>query len=532
MEAVCSPRGGGLELSFATVMEAFNEMKRLTDDRIVEYGQAAYADVVEPMQTQLCVALAIEAFEELGCSLPAATAGEQLFRIEHPAEHSRLVDALYQMLEKEAKLIRVDGERITRTTVPTPSRSSRELFEDLAARFPDQNMANKLTFYAGSHLADVLRGKTDGIKLIFGSAEGREMAAHFYAEWPLHRLLYRQLEDFMGRLVAKLRNTGEGTLKILEMGAGTGGTTRWLIPLLAEANLPVEYTFSDLSPSFVVAARKKFKQYPFMKFCTHDIEKPPADDLLGMYHMVIASNAVHATHNLCESTRNIRKALRPDGFLVMVEMTSQVNWMDIVFGLFEGWWFFDDGRSYVVSNELQWEKDLRSVGYGHVDWTDGSRPENKMEKLIIAMASGTSRCARLPISSPSLKKSSLADCAVRQAVVDRYIREMTGGFAPVLEGANKTRETLHSTTALGRADKVVVVTGATGSLGSHLVANLTLRADVKRIVCLNRRSRQDPEERQRQALSKKGLSLPTSVADKLVVFETDLSKPQARPDRR
>lgn len=255
------------------------------------------------------------------------------------------------------------------------------------------------------------------------------------------------------------------------------------------------YTFTDLAPSFVVAARKKFKQYPFMKFCTHDIEKPPADDLLGMHHIVIASNAVHATDNLCESTRNIRKALRPDGPLVMVEMTSRVKWMDIVFGLFEGWWSFDDGRSYVVSNELQLEKNLQSVGYGHIDWTDGSRPENKMEKLIIAMASGTNRCARLPISSASLKKSPSADCAVRQAVVDRYVWEMTGGFAATLEDANKTRATLPSTTAFSPADKAVVVTGATGSLGSHTVAYLALRADVKRIVCLNRRSRQDPEER-------------------------------------
>lgn len=527
VEKACGPAGGDLQLSFASVMDAFNEMKRLTDERILEYGQTAYADVVEPLQTQLCIALTIEAFEELGCSLRRTTAGQRLTRIPHPAEHSRLVDALYRMLEKEAELIHIDGEHITRSAITAPSKSSKELFQNLNTRFPDQNMADKLTFYAGSHLADVLRGKTDGIKLIFGSPEGREMAAHFYASWPLHRLLYRQLEDFLSRLVAKLRNAGEGTLRILEMGAGTGGTTRWLLPLLAGANVPVEYTFTDLAPSFVAAARKRFKQYPFMKFCTHNIEKTPADDLLGMYHVVIASNAVHATHDLRESARNIRKALRPDGFLVMVEMTSPVNWMDIVFGLFEGWWFFDDGRSHVVSHELQWEKDLQSVGYGHVDWTDGSRPENKMEKLIIAMASGTSRCARLPISSPSLKKSSSADCAVRQAVVDRYVRELTEGFATTLEDATNMRAGLHSTpTRFSPSDKLVLVTGATGSLGSHLVANLALRPDVKRVICLNRRSKQDPKERQQQALVKKGLFLPAHAAHKLEVFETDLSKPR------
>jgi acyl transferase domain-containing protein/thioester reductase-like protein/acyl carrier protein/SAM-dependent methyltransferase len=536
VDVACGGSEDGLELPFATVAEAFNETKCLTDDRIVEYGQAAYANVVDPLQTQLCIALIIEAFEELGCPLRTAAAGQQLARIGHPAELSRLVDALYRLLEKEAKLIHMESGRITRTAVPAPSRSSRELLQDLTTRFPDQAMADRLTFHAGSHLADVLRGKTDGIKLIFGSSEGREMAAHFYAEWPLHRLLYRQLEDFLGRLVAKLRSSSkgeDGPLRILEMGAGTGGTTRWLLPLLAKAGMPVEYTFSDLAPSFVVAARKRWsKQYPFMKFCSHDIEKEPAKDLQAAHHIVIASNAVHATHNLRESAQNIRKALRSDGLLVMVEMTSRVNWMDLVFGLFEGWWFFEDGREYVVSDERQWEKELQAVGYGFVDWTDGSRPENKMEKLIIAMASSdtaASRCANpppIPSSSAPLfeKESASADSAPRQAVVDRYVHELTEGFGAAFENAVRARANkVHVPATSG---KVVVVTGATGSLGSHLVVNLAARPDVRRIVCLNRRSKQDPKERQRQALLNKGLSLPPGAAEKLVVFETDLSKPR------
>ncbi|KAI1187676.1 putative polyketide synthase [Nemania serpens] len=508
-----------LKLSFSTVMEAFNETKALTDERIAEYGQTNYVDTVMPLQTKMCIALTLEAFEELGVALRNAAPNQRFPRISHPKEHSRLVDYLYKMLA-EAQLIIVDDTHITRTGVPYPAASSKEVLEELLQRFPDQNTADKLTFYTGSNLAQVLLGKTDGIKLVFGTPEGRELVSGLYGEWPLNRIFYKQMEDFLSRLASKLHGA-DGTLKILEMGAGTGGTTRWLVPLLATLNIPVEYTFTDLAPSFVAAARKKFKAYPFMKFRTHDIEKAPAADLEGTQHIIIASNAVHATHSLCGSTANMRKLLRPDGFLMMLEMTGTLYWVDMIFGLFEGWWFFDDGRTHAVADERRWEKDLQSVGYGHVDWTDGQRPENKKEKLIIAMASGP-RCERL--ETPPTASNRPADLVVRQAVVDQYVRQFTHGFDELLESSPVYSATRRNT---ARSGSCVVVTGATGSLGSHIVANLVSRADVACVICLNRRSKLEisAADRQLQALAQKGISLPQDTLDKLCVFETDLSKP-------
>ncbi|KND88239.1 Conidial yellow pigment biosynthesis polyketide synthase [Tolypocladium ophioglossoides CBS 100239] len=507
---------GELKLSFDVVMEAFNEMKALTDERIAEYGQTGYVHMALPMQTQMCIALTLEAFEELGVPLHDAKPGQKFLRISHPKEHSRLVAYLYKMLEKESQLIIVDDTLITRTAVPYPTKSSKEVLQELLERFPDQDTANKLTFYTGSNLAQVLLGKTDGIKLVFGTAHGRELVSGLYGEWPLNRVFYKQMEDFLDRLASKLDDR-DGPLKILEMGAGTAGTTRWLVPLLASLDVPVEYTFTDLAPSFVAAARKKFKPYPFMRYRTHDIEKAPQNDLVGTQHIIIASNAVHATHSLCESTGNMRKLLRPDGCLLMLEMTDTMYWVDMIFGLFEGWWFFDDGRTHAVTNEASWQKDLELVGYGHVDWTDAKRPENRVEKLIIAMASGP-RCERLQIPSVSSRP---ADIVARQAVIDSYVRQFAGGFEAVIDNA--------SAVGLAKSNSdgmCVVVTGATGSLGSHIAANLACRPDVARVVCLNRRSKLNPMERQRQALTTKGIFLSKDNLNKLHAFETDLSRPQ------
>ncbi len=507
---------GNLNVPSSKVLEAFRETKLLTDECIANSPCKDYVETVMPKQTEMCIALTVEAFEQLGCSLATAEPGQPLERITYHSEHERLVNYLYLMLEKEARLINVDGNRFTRTAISPPSKSSKEILQDLQRSCPEHSCANKLTHYAGANLAQVLTGKTDGIKLIFGSEEGRELVSGLYGDWPLNRLYYKMMEDFFTRLVSKLP-MHEGPLKILEMGAGTGGTTKWLVPLLASLNVPIEYTFTDLAPSFVAAARKKFKPYTFMKFRTHDIEKPPADDLLSTQHVVIASNAVHATHSLTTSTMNIRKFLRPDGFLMMLEMTGTMYWVDMVFGLFEGWWLFDDGRTHAVTNESRWERDLQSVGYGHVDWTDGVRPENKVERFFIALASGL-RYDRLPISSTSKPmKSQTTDCAARQAVVDEYVRRKTHGFAAPLRSAESSSPSPSS--------HCVLITGATGSVGSHLVAHLAGLPSVTSIICINRRSKQEPKFRQRQALISKGIFISQEGFAKLKVFEANTSKP-------
>ncbi|RHZ51788.1 uncharacterized protein CDV56_102428 [Aspergillus thermomutatus] len=523
---------GELTLPFETVMEAFNETKQLTDTRIAEMEQTSYVARSLPLQNELTVALTVEAFEALGAGLQTAQPGTQLPRIPHGKEHDRFVTYLYEMLEAETQTIKLDGNIITRTAVPLPQRPSRELYEELLRDHPDQHCATQLTYYAGANLQHVLSGGTDGVKLIFGSTEGRDLVGRWYAEWPLNRVLIAQMEDFFTRLCAKLRWPGRGEprrpLRILEMGAGTGGTTKRIVPLLARLGVPVEYTFTDLAPSFVAAARKTWgREYPWMKFRAHDIERAPEKELEGTQHFVIASNAVHATRSLCVSTGNVRKALRPDGFLVMMEMTRTPYWVDLIFGLFEGWWLFDDGRRHALTHESRWERDLQAAGYGHVDWTDGDRPESEVQKVILAAADPTSRCERLPSTSSILpgyhqpKLGASADCTAREQVVTRYVQELTHGFDMAMA---------HAATGVSPSRpeaKCVLITGGTGGLGAHLVAEAALRPDVTRVVCLNRPAKhQPPHERQMQALHKKGLALPADAVAKIHVLEakTDMAQ--------
>nr|ASU91363.1 polyketide synthase [Ramalina conduplicans] len=507
--------GDDLKMPATAVLDAFGDAKKRTDQLIRDYKIDNFAEIICPRSTQLCIALTIEAFEKLGVSIKAAKPGQVLQRIQYVPQHQRLVEYLYEMLEKEARLIDLEGSKIIRTAVSPPNKSSNALLQDLLRLYPDWSYAMKLTQFAGARLADVLTAKTDGIKLIFGTEEGRELVGGLYCDHVFNKMNYTQMADFVESLISRLPMK-DGPLRILEMGAGTGGTTFYMAPLLARLGVPVEYTFTDLSPSMVAAARKKFKQYSFMKFMAHDIEKPVPADLVGTQHIVIASNAVHATHDLVRSGTNIRNALRPDGFLMMLEMTQIVPFIDIIFGLLEGWWLFDDGRRHAIAHQDRWERDMHSAGFGHVDYSDGHLPENKIQKVIIALASGPTY-PRLPMPDLLVPKIETSDLAAREKVISGYVRKFSAGFkAPIAS----------SQSAFVNGGHCVLITGATGSLGSHLVKEFAERADVKTTICFNRRSNSDPLKRQKEAFASRGISLDSLALSKLQVLEADAAKPR------
>jgi nucleoside-diphosphate-sugar epimerase len=304
-----------------------------------------------------------------------------------------------------------------------------------------------------------------------------------------------------------------------------------LIPALVKLGIPFEYTFTDLSPSLIAQAKRKFKQYPMMKFAVHDIEKPPSDaDLVGSQHIVIASNAVHATHSLNVSGQNIRKFLRPDGFLMLLEMMATLHWVDVVWGTLEGWWLFDDGRTHAIVNERRWESELLGAGYKHVEWTDGELAENRVQRILIALAADVDQSLKhLPKSSPTSSGAthglevSDEDMQIRKKAADNYVKTTAEGFAiPKYSGPPIT---------FSDSANSILVTGGTGSLGSHIVAHLARLPSVDTVYCLNRPGPRigpssDPLKRQIQALENKGIKLDESMLNKLEVIGTDASKPR------
>lgn len=87
------------------------------------------------------------------------------------------------------------------------------------------------------------------------------------------------------------------TIKILEIGAGTGGTTAGLLRDLKSRfgeRLYSTYTYTDISPGFFVTAKDRFKDYHNIEYKVLDISKDPIEQGFQseFYDFILASNVI------------------------------------------------------------------------------------------------------------------------------------------------------------------------------------------------------------------------------------------------
>jgi acyl transferase domain-containing protein/acyl carrier protein/nucleoside-diphosphate-sugar epimerase/SAM-dependent methyltransferase len=499
-------------LPAAAILDTFANIKRSTDDFVTDNKLVGYSSRVQPKLTEMCIVYIVDAFEALGCPIRTAKDGQSLNRVPYLPKHEKVMRVFYDLLS-EAGLINVQGDKMVRTSQPVPSKSAATIQAELTHDYPDHAFDFNLTSLTGSKLADCLSGKAEGIQLIM-SKEGREHLAGWYQKAPVNATWINQLDQLLSQIVTNLPSRSE-PINILEIGSGTGGTTSKLVTTLAALNIPFCYTATDISGSLVAGLRKRFKHHSFMRFETLDVEKPVSPELMHRQHIILATNCVHATHDLVASTKNIHDLLTPDGFLVLLEMTEIVPWVDLVWGLVEGWWLANDGRAHALQDTDVWDDKLRASGFGHVDWTDGDLPESKIQRLIVAFASSPDpSLVAMPSERPRIP---FAEADARQAIVDSYVDRYARAAMEVEVPTNLKR-----TSSTGRS---VLVTGTTGSLGSHIVAYLATRPDVREVICMNRVSRQNAQDRQRQALESRSLSLDANSWAKVRVYETETHKP-------
>ncbi|KAK2740853.1 hybrid nrps pks [Colletotrichum kahawae] len=184
-----------------------------------------------------------------------------------------------------------------------------------------------------------------------------DMLARLYVE----PAMYARANRYLGR-VASLIAHRFPRCDILEVGAGTGGATQAMFTGLGAAY--GSYTFTDISSGFFPQAKIKFAdEARRMIFSTLDIEKDAADQAFmpATYDMIVASNVLHATRDIEASLKNVRKLLKPGGFLLLLEVTSVDKVLvPYLMGAVPGWWYFED----------RWRKDTFSPLLTTEKWHD------------------------------------------------------------------------------------------------------------------------------------------------------------------
>ena len=391
-----------LDTDSQSFTQVFENLRFDFGKHAVQTGAKDFWKNVYPQQAELVSKYVTDAFRDLGCDLGELNAGQRLPSIDVLSRHKHLLAQLRHILV-DSGVLQLQGSevyvRTTKTLDPTPATA---LYERMLQEHPIYAAETRILNVTGPRLADCLRGKKDPLTLLFGDKRNLALLADFYANSPMCKAATRLLADFV-RSASRVKQSGD-TLYILEIGAGTGGTTKHLVDFLTDSGVSFEYTFTDISQALVSQAKRNFSDFPQMRYTTFDCGRPATQELLRKFHLVISTNCIHATSNITDSARNILPTLREDGALCLVEFTRNLYWFDLVFGLLEGWWLFSDGREHALASEWSWGSKLHAAGFKLVSWTDGPTEEERTLRLVCAFKGKAKDECNLPRQNAAITK--------------------------------------------------------------------------------------------------------------------------------
>ncbi|MFI6041631.1 SDR family NAD(P)-dependent oxidoreductase [Nocardia sp. NPDC051321] len=346
-----------------------------------------YHAVTEAEMNELCVAYMTEAFYKLGMRFAVG----RRFAVDEIAAEMGVADKHLRYLARVLELLsqhgitEQDGDAWRLLVVPERVDTVAALAE-LRGRRPDECVPELAVLErCGTELDAVLRDDVNPIELIFPEDEFQSVADLYgpsFSFGKANRLVSKVVAECVRELPA------DRPVRVLEIGAGTGGTTPYVLSELPAGR--AEYVYSDITQLFLGKARHRFSEYDFIDYrvldIEHDIEAQGFDP--HYYDIVVASNVVHATASLSHTLGNVQRLLTSQGLLLVVEATVPPHWVDLTFGMTEGWWAFSDHElrpDYPLMREATWREFLPTVGFEGVQiFSDMATPEETGNSVILA----------------------------------------------------------------------------------------------------------------------------------------------------
>ncbi|MEM8808095.1 MAG: MupA/Atu3671 family FMN-dependent luciferase-like monooxygenase, partial [Cyanobacteria bacterium P01_G01_bin.38] len=326
------------------------------------------------------------AFQQMGIAL---SPGQRLSvaaitqQVEGVRAHQRLLKRLMQILQQAGvcQAIAADEWEICQTGAVSDPQPT---WRSLRAEYPQCSAELDLLGRCGQQLAAVLQGQTDPLQLLF--PEGSLAAVErLYQDSPGSQVANHLVQQAVATALAQL--PADRPIRILEIGAGTGGTTASVLPQLPADRS--EYHFTDVSYLFMAKAEQKFQTYPFVQYRVLDIEQDPQSQgfLTHHYDLILAANVLHATADLTQTLAHVKQLLAPGGLLVLLEGVQPQAWVDLIFGLTEGWWKFTDSAlrsDSALLSASQWRQLLQTLDFNPAEVITAEAEALAQQAVILA----------------------------------------------------------------------------------------------------------------------------------------------------
>lgn len=218
----------------------------------------------------------------------------------------------------------------------------RQLEGLIDSEYPGFKALYEMVAHCVAHFAEALSGKIAAIGVLYPDGDrslisetGKKTMEHSN-----HRVYYQLLKHFVHRTL----DSADGVVRILEVGGGSGVLTGQIAPGLRGKQ--VEYYFTDIGKSFVLKVQQQAQQqgFDFMRFAVFDIFQDPVAQGFEFqsFDLIYGLDVVHATPDVGKAVSQLSRLLKPGGALCLVETPPIPRWYEMVWGLAEGWWYFND----------------------------------------------------------------------------------------------------------------------------------------------------------------------------------------------
>ncbi|NJL38377.1 MAG: LLM class flavin-dependent oxidoreductase [Leptolyngbyaceae cyanobacterium SM1_4_3] len=384
-------------LDFLRSPQEIGDRLRTQVQQAPEQSLENYRQLLPQLET-LSMDYIVSAFHQLGWEFKRQqcfSTAEFLQQCRVVKPHQRLVERLLQILQDVGILAGVGDRQWQVCQVPAvcdPLQTWRSLHD----QYPAHAAELELLRCCGQALAEVLQGRCDPLQILFPNGSFA-LVEQLYQHSPAAQVMNQMVQQAIATALEQF--PGDRPIRILELGAGTGGTTASVLPHLPQQT---DYVFTDVSPLFLAKAQQKLGEYPFVRYQILDIEQPQPD-LLQQFDLILASNVLHATADLSQSLTHVQQMLAPGGLLVLLEGMQPQRWLDLIFGLTDGWWKFTDHNLrpfHALLNQRQW-RDLLQERFAAVEVMTAAEDEAiSQQAVLLAMQSPDSRGGRSAATEP------------------------------------------------------------------------------------------------------------------------------------
>ena len=289
--------------------------------------------------------------------------GDIVARLKPAPEFRKLVDRWLDILVSEGVLLRDDrGFSITRESLDYYRVEERwNRFAQLEDEMRNGPELFEYQRYAASTLLRQMRGEVNPVDLFFPGGR-TDNARAIYGSNRVSTAMNEAVADAVAGIV---ESRGGRTVRILEVGAGVGATTDYILPRLPDS--VAEYRFTDISTFFLRHAKEEYGQYDFMSYGLLDINSECAgqDIEVGAYDVIVCANVLHNSVNIDEVFTRLNQLRSHDGVIVLVEPVTELYAALISISIKMSLVDFTDvrgGTHKVFITDEQWEDVIARAG--------------------------------------------------------------------------------------------------------------------------------------------------------------------------